>query len=112
MTAADDHAADYENASHGIPLSQSVPIAMCESEVENNKDTSHGPSDPITEQAAVPAYINASNSTTESSALENTPATGENQYENLGHRPGVGPSEYDRIQKLGWGRGYNKNVKM
>ncbi len=95
---ADHPVVEYENVPHGMPPPQDVPNARLEREMENNADTSHKPSASITKQSTVPEYVNVSSSPTPSSALEKSTTSGQHQYEDLGPRPYVAPSEYDRIQ--------------
>ncbi len=90
VRADTDHSdGEYENVPHGMTPPQDVPNAICERELENNVDT---------EQSPVPEYVNVSNNSAPHNALDKPPSMGQHQYEDLGPRPYVPPSEYDRIQ--------------
>ena len=84
---------EYENVPPGMPIPQNLPNASGDREL----DISHRPSDTITnrEQPPVPEYVNISSPTR---ALDKPDITGGQQYEELGLRPSVTPSEYYRMQ--------------
>ncbi len=83
----------YENVSPGMPIPQNLPNASGDREL----DISHRPSDTVTnrEQPPVPEYVNISRP---NRALDEPDVSPGQQYEELGLRPSVTPSEYYRMQ--------------